>query len=219
LDSGAFSEIAAHGRFETTPDVYARAVRRYRDEIGGLAWAAPQDWMCEPIMLAKTGLTVTEHQRRTVASYLNLRDLAPDLPWVPVLQGFDLDDYLRCVDVYAAAGVSLERLPLVGLGSVCRRQATGRIAVLTATLATQGLKLHGFGVKTGGLDLYGAHLASADSMAWSYRARRRAPLDGCAHRSCANCLRFALAWRDRIVARLAAATARPVQMDLFGAAA
>ncbi len=34
---------------------------RYRDEIGCLLWAAPQDWMCEPWITAKTGLTVAEH--------------------------------------------------------------------------------------------------------------------------------------------------------------
>jgi len=52
------------------------------------------DWMSEPIMLAKTGLTVAVHQARTVANYLALRDLAPDLPFIPVLQGWRLDDYL-----------------------------------------------------------------------------------------------------------------------------
>ncbi|OHV42207.1 hypothetical protein BBK14_11335 [Parafrankia soli] len=220
LDSGAFSEIAANGQFETSPQQYATAVRRYADEIGGMTWAAPQDWMCEPIMLAKTGLTVAEHQRRTVASYLDLQERAPDLPWVPVLQGYDLADYLRCVDLYAAVGVQLQDLPLVGLGSVCRRQATSEIAVLTATLAGQGLKLHGFGVKTAGLDLYGQHLASADSMAWSYAARRSDPLPDCTgHRNCANCVRYALAWRGTVLDRLRRALSRPVQYDLWGAAA
>jgi hypothetical protein len=33
------------------------------------------DWMCEPFMLAKTGLSVREHQQRTVTNYLNPRVL------------------------------------------------------------------------------------------------------------------------------------------------
>lgn len=70
LDSGGFTELAMHGRWTVTAQDYARAVARYRDEIGSLDWAAPQDWMCEPVMLAKTGLTVDEHQRRTIASVL-----------------------------------------------------------------------------------------------------------------------------------------------------
>jgi hypothetical protein len=219
LDSGAFSEIAAHGRFVTPAAAYARAVRRYAAEVGNLAWAAPQDWMCEPFMLDKTGLTVTEHQRRTVASYLELRDLAPDLPWVPVLQGFTLADYAACLDLYTDAGVALDSLPVVGLGSVCRRQATTEIATLVRALASCGLRLHGFGVKTTGVARYGAYLTSADSMAWSYRARRRAPLPGCPHRTCANCLRYALDWRSGVVDHLARATAYGGQLDLFGAAA
>ena len=70
------------------------AVRRYRDEIGRLEWAAPIDWMCEPFMLAKTGLAIAVHQAHTVANYLELRSLVPELPFVPVLQGWSRDDYL-----------------------------------------------------------------------------------------------------------------------------
>ena len=52
----------------------------------------------------------------------------------------------------------------MGLGSVCRRQGTAEIARIEATLAGRGLELHGFGVKTDGLNLFGRHLASANSM-------------------------------------------------------
>jgi hypothetical protein len=97
------------------------AVRRYRDEIGRLAWAAPQDWMCEPWIIAKTGLSIAEHQRRTVENYLTLRTLAPDLPFIPVIQGWRRSDYLACVEMYVEAGVDLATAPVVGLGSVCRR--------------------------------------------------------------------------------------------------
>ena len=55
---------------------------------------------------------------------------------------------------------------------MCRRQSTGQIAVIVTTLASLSLRLHGFGIKTSGLHLYGHLLASADSMAWSYAARR-----------------------------------------------
>jgi hypothetical protein len=153
------------------------AVRRYRDEIGSLEWAAPMDWMCEPFMLAKTGLTIAVHQARTVANYVELRDLAPDLPFIPVLQGWCLGDYVRCAEMFQRAGVDLTAEPLVGVGSVCRRQATGEIEVIVHTLASMGLRLHGFGVKAGGLQRYADCLASADSLAWSSRrgGRRRFP--------------------------------------------
>jgi hypothetical protein len=202
LDSGGFTELRLHGGWRTTAAEYAAAVRRYRDEIGRLEWAAPQDWMCEPFMLAKSGLTVAVHQVRTVANYRELRSLAPDLPFVPVLQGWSRDDYLRCVELYQRAGIDLPAEPLVGVGSVCRRQATGEIEAIVHSLASIGIRLHGFGVKAGGLVRYEDCLASADSLAWSFEARRAAPLAGCSHANCANCLRYAAAWRERTLARL-----------------
>jgi hypothetical protein len=202
LDSGGFTELRLHGRWQTSAAEYVTAVRRYRDEIGNLEWAAPMDWMCEPFMLAKTGLPIAVHQARTVANYLDLRDLAPDLPFIPVLQGWSRDDYLHAADMYSRASVDLTAEPLVGVGSVCRRQATGEIEVIFHTLASLGLRLHGFGVKAGGLARYADCLASADSLAWSFEARRVAPLPGCSHANCANCLRYAAAWRERTLARL-----------------
>jgi hypothetical protein len=102
----------------------------------------------------------------------------------------------------------------VGLGSVCRRQASGEIGAIVAELAAAGLRLHGFGVKQRGLARYADRLVSADSLAWSYAARRRPALAGCTrHRNCANCPRYALAWRARVLADLDG----PQQLRLEGA--
>ena len=71
----------------------------------------------------------------------------------------------------------------------------------------------GFGIKTSGLHRYGHLLASADSMAWSYSARRAPALSGCTgHRNCANCLTYDTTWRQHI---LAASAARGCQPGLF----
>lgn len=199
LDSGGFTELALNGKFETTAEQYVAHVRRYAEEMGNLEWAAPQDWMCEPWMVDKTGLSVDEHQRRTVENLLTLRDLAPELPFIPVLQGWRFEDYERCIELYTQAGVDLGAEPLVGLGSVCRRQSTTEIEAMTAVLVSRGYRLHGFGVKTRGLGVYAEHLQSADSMAWSYNARRNPPIAGHTHKSCANCLEWALRWRTAVL--------------------
>ena len=170
LDSGGFTELGGKrstGRWEYPADAWARFARQLYDEVGGIDWVAPQDWMCEPSVRAKTGLTVAQHQRLTVDNYLELRSFDPDLPWMPVLQGWEPDDYRRCVDLYGRAGVDLSTEPLVGLGTVCRRQATREIGALVATLAEDRLRLHGFGVKMLGLKRYGWALSSADSASWS----------------------------------------------------
>ncbi len=195
LDSGGFTELSMFGEWRTTPAEYVSAVKRYRDNMPGLDWVAPQDWMCEPFMLEKTGRAIAEHQSLTVGSFCRLRDALGPLV-VPVLQGWGRDDYLRCWEMYDRAGVTLEDEPTVGLGSVCRRQAMGEAEQIVWSL--QPLRLHGFGMKTTGLRRYAAGLASADSMAWSYTARMRPPLPGHTHKACNNCLEWALLWRGRI---------------------
>jgi hypothetical protein len=128
LDGGGFTELSMFGEWRTTPEQYVAAVRTYCEQIGNLEWAAPQDMMCEPFMIAKTGLSVIEHQARTVGNYLRLRELAPELPFIPVLQGWQLSDYLACVTRYEREGIDLTSLPLVGLGSVC---FPGKVACCT----------------------------------------------------------------------------------------
>jgi hypothetical protein len=197
LDSGGFTEIATYGGWRTDPVTYADEVERFAAEVGRLAWVAPQDWMCEPAMLARTGLTVRDHQERTVGNFRLLRQLLGALV-IPVLQGYTLDEYLACWDEYAEQGVNLEDEPVVGLGSVCRRQNMAEAGRIVQRLAGDGLRLHAFGVKLTGLESFGDLLTSSDSMAWSRHARNRRPLPGCRHRNCANCLRYALRWRNQI---------------------
>jgi hypothetical protein len=200
LDSGGFTELAMHGEWKTTPSDYVAEVRRYRDEIGSLDFAAPQDWMCEPAMLARTGLRVADHQQRSTNNYLELRALAPDLPFIPVLQGWSIVDYWCHAEQYEAAGVRLSTLPLVGVGTVCRRQHMGTASTILQSLHADGLRLHGFGLKLTGLRNAAQFLASADSMAWSYNARREPPMLGHTHKNCANCMPWAMGWRERALA-------------------
>lgn len=214
-DSGGFTQLQKFGAWTIPAATYATRVRRYRDEIGLMQWCAPQDWMCEPIVIAGgragrlvfvgTGLSVIEHQHRTVDNFVELRMIAPDLPFIPVLQGYTRDEYLRCSDLYERAGIDLASAPLVGLGSVCRRQATGEAHDIIRALHRRGIRrLHGFGVKTLGLRRYGDLLTSADSLAWSEDARRKQrPVCGTVHprdaKNCANCLPYALQWRSDLI--------------------
>jgi hypothetical protein len=203
LDSGGFTQLHLHGRWTVSPTEYVDAARRYQADIGRLTWAAPQDWMCEPFILAKTGLTVDRHQALTVDNFMVLRDLAPDLPFIPVLQGFTLSEYEACVERYRKAGVDLTALDVVGIGSVCRRQATREAAHIIRTISAMGIRLHGFGLKLRAIDSVGDLLASSDSMAWSFDARHRPPMAGCLHKTCANCQRWALRWQTQVMRRIA----------------
>lgn len=214
LDSGGFTELNLHGRWVLDPLQYVSLVQRYRDEIGNLGWAAPQDWMCEPTVLRKTGLTIAQHQRKTVDNYLRLMMYAPHLPFIPVLQGWSSDDYMRCVEMYDDAGVHMEMQDVVGIGTVCRRQGTKDAEVIIHRLWSMGIPLHVFGLKLTGLRRVAQYIVSGDSMAWSFAARRRGPLPCHTHKTCANCLEWALKWRKYAISVMRKQSAQPQQMLL-----
>lgn len=223
LDSGGFTELQMYGRWTLTAEQYAAEVGRYISFYGKkLIWVAPQDWMCEPIVLAGgnaargvvfagTGLTVAEHQRRTVKNFIQLRDLLGDRV-IPVLQGWSLTDYWRCEDLYRKHGVDLTSYETVGVGTVCRRQSTNEATQIMSSLAASGLRLHGFGFKKGGLKNCQSLLVSADSTAWSDTARQNpvclpghnlpGPRRPKGHKNCANCAEWALQWRTDLLTQM-----------------
>jgi len=175
LDSGAFTEISQHGHHRMTAAAYARRVELYQREIGLLAFASQQDWMCEPVVLAKTGLSIEEHQRRTIDNYLELCSIAPSVPWMPVLQGWCGGDHLEHVEQYARRGIDLRKCERVGVGSICRRQGTIRAGLILLDVAlTAGIRVHAFGLKANGLvESNLARMVSCDSMAWSTHERKK----------------------------------------------
>jgi hypothetical protein len=213
MDSGGFTELNMFGRWTVPAADYAAEIDRAAAEIGRLDWASPQDWMCEPTVLDKTGLTIAEHQARSVASVVELRELVRSAHVIPVLQGWTLDDYRRCVDLYGAAGIDLWAEPVVGVGTVCRRQSSREGVAIMGALRRLGLRTHGFGFKTTGLRQCADQMVSADSMAWSFAARKVPPLPGCSHKTCANCRKWAMVWRERVLS----AAEGPVQQSLWGA--
>lgn len=172
MDSGAFTTIAKHGGYPHPPAEYAAHIRKWKDN-GNLLAAVSQDYMCEPGMLARTGLSVAEHQRLTIERYDALIAENTGVYIMPVLQGYASEDYIAHLKAYG------DRLPpgaWCGIGSVCKRNGDPNAIyrVLSAIKAARpDLRLHGFGLKTTSLKQRSirALLWSADSMAWSFRAR------------------------------------------------
>jgi len=205
LDSGGFTELHRHGKWTVTPAEYVAEVRRYSQEIGMMEWAAPQDWMVEPRARRKTGFTTIEHQQATCANFVELRALAPDLPIIPVIQGWKAQDYLRHVEIYDQLwGVDLFAEPLVGVGSVCRREGGWsfmNVASVLRSLAKRGLRMHGFGLSKAALHSLCGSLASSDSMAWSASGRDRSRRGG--ESNLQNSPEYALGWRMGLLNDLA----------------
>ena len=182
IDSGAYTIIHKHGHYPESHSVENYARRLFTLYTGGIVSilaAVAQDYMCEPHIRAKTGLSTEQHQRLTVERYDALkveleRLFEGPIPFhlMPVLQGQTPEDYVRHIEMY---GDRLTRGMWVGVGSVCKRQ--GNVKSITSVLlaiktARPDLQLHGFGVKLTALadKLVRKLLRTADSMAWSYAA-------------------------------------------------
>lgn len=234
LDSGGFTQLQTRGSWDEgpSPEQYVRLLRRYREEIGGLTWAAPQDWMCEPPIInggwwdgkyyVGTHLSVPEHLRLTVLNGARLREL--DSGVILAVQGWEEDHYARCVDLYwQLVRIDLTAEPLVLVGSLCRRQNTAEAGRILKRLHRCGVtRLHGLGFKLDGILDHGDLLASSDSQAWSRGARygdhQHMRLPGCTHRGPkhANCLAYALWWRENKVLPVIGRSSRSFrQLDLF----
>lgn len=174
MDSGAFSTILRHGGYPDPVRDYAREIHRWKN-VGTLLAAVTQDYMCEPAMLKMTGLTIAEHQRLTIRRYDLLRSYVPDVYIMPVLQGYEPRDYVRHLHDY---GDRLAHGAWVGVGSICKRNAHPfSVARILSAIkrARPDLQLHGFGLKLTALKSARIRslLATADSMAWSFSARRQ----------------------------------------------
>lgn len=174
LDSGAFTEISTYGRYRHEPQEYAGHIARWA-QCGNLLAAVSQDWMCEPFIVKKTGLSVLEHQRLTVERYDALMVCDPPAYIMPVIQGFEPRQYARHIEDY---GDRLTEGMWVGVGSVCKRNGNPSSVydVLSMIKSVRpDLRLHGFGVKFTALKHAGVFefLDTADSLAWSFAARRK----------------------------------------------
>lgn len=201
VDSGAFRELELHGEYQHSEEVYATELHRLHTAgVVNIAVAVAQDFMCEDFMLARTKATDTAlsslhhhgpasradliaiHQAWTIERYdalvaalERLFGGAAPFPVLPVLQGYSPADYVRHVVAY---GDRLKPAMWVGVGSVCKRNGDPEAiaAVLKAIYSIRpDLLLHGFGVKVTSLmhEIVRRLLSTADSMAWSYAARKQ----------------------------------------------
>jgi hypothetical protein len=176
LDSAGFVAMVRYGG-------YPWSVAEYVALAGSFPWAwwASMDYCCEPEIARDRDEVLARVQRtadmletvRNEAGRQGVRDP------MPVLQGWKPDDYLRSLDLTLRL---VGAAPLMGLGSVCRRNVSGPdgiVAVLDRLdrAMQPGTRLHLFGVKSDILSMlhaWSGRVASVDSMAWDFRARKDA---------------------------------------------
>jgi len=139
VDSGAFSVLSKFGEYPYTPRRYILFVKKMKAD-----YAAIMDYPCEPNGVIK--LLIKERIHRTIDNAIKLMDLEPDINWVMVIQGWEVDDYLYCLDLAKEHGLLT---PLTAIGSVCVRKNLQRVREIVVTLRDNILskiKLHCFGL-------------------------------------------------------------------------
>lgn len=204
LDSAGFVAMARYGFYPWT-------VTAYMD----LAAAAPWRWfsamdLCVEPEIARDDAEILDRIAGTVRFYIRClreaeeRGIADRL--APVVQGWRPDHYLRCLDRLPGVG----HAPVLGVGSVCRRQVGGTDGVLRVVdtldraLGDAPARLHLYGVKSEAMHALRDHprVASVDSQAYGQTARRAAFAAG-QSKTDAFLARHMVAFQRRQVALLA----------------
>jgi len=175
LDSAGFVAAVRYGEYQWD-------VEDYLDLVASFPWRwwAAMYYCCEPQVAADRPLRLLR-MAATVARYEACagaaRRRALPAP-MPVLQGWTATEYMQSFEWLALEPCP----PLLGVGSVCRRHVNGRDGVLEIVEALDrvlpaAIQLHLFGVKSAALSVLAHHprIASTDSMAWDFAARRERP--------------------------------------------
>lgn len=167
LDSGAFGCAFYDGGFTYSIEEYADLVWRVKPEL----WAT-MDYPCEPNIMPN--MSVWERIESTISNTLALKKRCPYMGFVPIIQGWEVEDYLACAEKLAEAGLIK---PIMGIGSICRRGKQEPIVKIVRTLYSKllGVKFHAFGVKVNTLKYNNGevlnYLDSIDTAAWQFNEK------------------------------------------------
>lgn len=161
LDCGGFTMLNQYGDYPFSIINYANLIARLRPH-----YYATMDYPCEPEISRQIGLlTNKERIRKTVNNAIELSDFENQLSGqlVPVIQGYELNEYLHCLDLYNQAGLIRNYM---AVGSMCRRISKNQLAKLIPGIyhAAQKLgcvKLHFFGLKLS------SNLSPYQNLIWS----------------------------------------------------
>ena len=174
IDSGGFPSSFIHNGYDRSDLEYLHFVRKVRADYFVL-----RDYPCEPQILQKYSVTAKDQIHRTLEHHLELLELYERLEIkaqpIPVIQGWEIDDYIYCIDLFKEHGL-IDRFDYIAIGSTCRRyqvKTTQQIILTVREELPSRIKLHAFGVKLSVLDnkaVWDA-LYSADSSAWDFIAR------------------------------------------------
>lgn len=157
LDSGGFSVLQRFGKYPYSAEQYAALAREL-----GASYVSTMDYPCG-VKGAPSPKTCIQ---MTVDASIDCLDV-PDVPWVQVIQGGSVPDYLDCCDAVRDAGLETK---VLAVGSLVARCDTSEVRSILEGVCGRfhSARMHGFGI--GKRHLRSRHvrslLWSADTTAW-----------------------------------------------------
>jgi len=175
-DSGGFLAARRWGEFPYSEAEYVEWAMTHNPD-----WLATMDYCAEPELGRES---VEWCIRHTMDRARYLMATYPDLPWLPVIQGDEVADYLTCINQYKQFDLVRDYM---GVGSLCRRTRLAEIEEIVSTLgwALPDTKFHLFGVKLSAArsPILHKYAASLDTSAWQW-ADQGTGLKWISRRSC-----------------------------------
>jgi hypothetical protein len=170
IDSGGFTMAAKYGEYPWAMEQYIDFIREMSRDVP-LTFCACMDYACEREVNRGIYATNRDRIKATIYNEIALRALAPDLPWLGVLQGNTIEE--RALDVALRRRIGL-LTGYMGIGSICRRgpvEASRVIDFYGEQLP--GTRYHAFGLSIRTLDTPLAPrvfhlLQSWDSYVWGW---------------------------------------------------
>lgn len=168
IDPGGFTAARRWGKYPWSISQLVDWIRaESRDVI--LDWCAVMDYACEPNVNRSILPTNKERIEATMENEILCKQAAPDLPWLPVLQGDNLIE--RDYDLSRRRELGLIPADYAGIGSVCGRGAAGAMRVIKFyNDRLPNVKFHAFGMHIQALDddaVFSA-VRSWDSYGWNW---------------------------------------------------
>jgi len=173
LDSGGYSFFIKWGKYPFSVEEYVSFANQIQDEYP-LTEVAIMDYACEPDINRTNLKTNKERIDSTIQNALSCIDYEPNLPWVPIVQGYTLQEYRYCLDQYKEVGLYDDDFHLWAIGSLCARKKVGGIRKIVVDLSREiNYPIHTFGMTITALKdpqiFFNIH--SSDSGAWSFNAK------------------------------------------------
>lgn len=172
VDSGGFSFASKWGEYPFTVEEFVSFVGLLSDEFP-VTEVAIMDYPCEPSVNRSILKNNATRIRATVSNALDCMDADCSLPWLPVVQGYELNEYLWCLELYRNNLISVDNFSYWAIGSLCARKKTGGLRRIITKLKEEiNQAIHVFGMTITALrdpQIFFS-VESSDSGAWSFMA-------------------------------------------------